>query len=163
MFLSAIAAMSENRVIGADNKLPWHLPADLHHFKKLTEGHPVLMGRHTYESIGHPLPNRCNIIITKDYTFNAPGCVVANSIDCALDSAAYSEHVFLIGGASLYEHLMPKVKRIYLTIVHHHFNGDKYFPELNMAEWEEVSRERHEADEKNPYAYSFIQLDRKKR
>lgn len=160
MRIVAIAAMSENRVIGCHNKLPWHLPADLHHFKALTMDKPILMGRRTYDSIGRALPGRCNIVITREAGFHAPGCVVTNSIEGALDAASYSEEIFIIGGALLYEHLLPRIQRLYLTIVHHKFAGDTYFPELNMKEWVEHQREDFEADETNQFPYSFLILDR---
>lgn len=160
MRIAAIAAMSENRVIGRHNKLPWHLPADLKHFKTITMDKPILMGRKTYDSIGRALPGRCNIVITRDPSFQAPGCVVANSIECALEAASYSEEIIIIGGALLYEHMLPRTQRIYMTIIHHEFEGDTFFPALNMMEWQEREREVHQADEENPYAYSFIILDR---
>lgn len=161
MHLAAIVAMSENRVIGKDNRLPWHLPADLRHFKEITMGKPILMGRKTYESIGHALPGRVNVVITRDAQFRACGCVVACSIDTALSSVSYSDEVIVIGGALLYQHMMPLFQRIYLTIVHHDFEGDAYFPELDFSEWEEATREDHKADEENGYPYSFITLNRK--
>lgn len=161
MRISAIVAMSENQVIGKNNKLPWHLPADLKHFKKITMGHPILMGRKTYESIGHPLPGRCNVVITRDAEFIAPGCVTANSIETALSSAGYSNEIFVIGGSALLEQMLPRVERLYLTKIHHHFEGDVFFPEINFSEWQEVSREDHAADEMNHYKYSFIVLDKK--
>ncbi len=160
MHLSAIVAMSENRVIGINNRLPWHLPADLRHFKTLTWNKPILMGRKTYQSIGRALPNRCNVVITRDTRFDAPGCVVVDSIETALAAVAYSEEVFVIGGMQLFEQLLPQTERIYMTIVHHHFAGDVYFPELNHAEWHAVERKDYAADEQNPYAYSFITLER---
>lgn len=161
--LSAIVAMAENRVIGNGNKMPWHLPADLKHFKAVTNGHPVLMGRKTYESIGKPLPNRTNMIITRDRQYSAQDCLVINDINTALSMAEELDQteVFIIGGAEIYQQLMPKVQRLYLTKVHHHFTGDAYFPELNASEWCEISHETHEADDKNPYAYTFITLERK--
>jgi dihydrofolate reductase len=161
MKISAIVAMSENRVIGRNNQLPWHLPADLRHFKKITLGNPILLGRKTYESIGHALPDRCNVVITRDANFQAPGCIVVNSVETALTSVEYSNEIFVIGGALLFEQLLPRTERIYLTIVHHEFEGDTFFPELDSHEWKEVSRERFPADEENKYAYSFITLDRK--
>lgn len=160
--VSAIVAMSENRVIGKNNRLPWHLPSDLKHFKTITTGHPILMGRKTYESIGRPLPNRTNIIITRNSTFQAAGCVVVTSIEEAVQHASSENaaEIFIIGGALVYRQLMPHIQRIYLTIVHHEFEGDAYFPKLNMNEWKESARERHPADTENAYAYSFITLDR---
>ncbi len=161
MLVSAIVAMSENRVIGKDNHLLWHLPADLAHFKAVTMGKPILMGRKTHQSIGRVLPGRCNVVITHDVNFEACGCVVANSIDTALAAVSYSDEVFVIGGAILYQHMLPLTQRIYLTIVHHPFVGDAYFPELNPAEWHESERQTHPADDKNAYPFSFVTLNKK--
>lgn len=161
MRIAAIFAMSDNRVIGKDNQLPWRLPADMRHFKKITMGKPILLGRKTYESIGHALPGRCNVVITRDIHFQAPGCVVANSLETALLAADYSEEIIVIGGAILYQHLLPRTHRLYMTLIHHQFDGDTYFPELNMNEWQEIEREDHHADAENQYDYSFITLDRK--
>lgn len=160
--LSAIAAAGENRVIGKDNKMPWHLPADLKHFKTLTSGHPVLMGRKTYESIGKPLPNRTNIIMTRDMNYSAPDCIIVTSVETAVSMASEldMDEIFVIGGAEVYRQLLPQIQRVYLTEIHHQFEGDAYFPELNTQEWKEVSRERHAADEKNQYEYSFVVLER---
>lgn len=161
MRISAICAMSENRVIGNHNQLPWHLPADLRHFKKLTLGKPILLGRKTYESIGHVLPERCNLVITRDVNFQAPGCVVVNSIEHALEAARYSEEVFIIGGALLFQQTLSLIQRFYITIIHHSFEGDTYFPEINMDEWAETERIDCQSDDENKYPYSFITLDRK--
>lgn len=160
--ISAIVAMSENRVIGDDNQLPWHLPADLKHFKTITSGHPILMGRKTFESIGRPLPNRTNIIITRNPSFQAPGCIVIQSIDDAVKRAeeAGSDEIFIIGGAEVYTQLLPNIERIYLTIVHDEFEGDTFFPELNPSEWVEVKSEVHDEDEDNDYSYSFVVMER---
>lgn len=160
--LSAIAAMAEDRVIGKDNQMPWHLPADLKHFKTTTNGHPVLMGRKTFESIGKPLPNRTNIIITRDASYSAPDCLIVTSAEAALSMALEQEmtEVFVIGGAEIYKQLLPQIQRLYLTLIHHKFEGDTYFPELLADEWREVSREKHLADEKNKYDYSFVLLER---
>jgi dihydrofolate reductase len=160
MHISAIVAMSENAVIGKENKLPWHLPADLAHFKKLTMGKPILMGRKTFESIGRVLPGRCNVIISRDENFNAPGCVVASSIDTALASVSYADEVFVIGGAALLQQMLPVVERLYLTIIHHEFEGDVFFPDIDLLEWNAIDRKDHEPDEANPYSYSFITLER---
>lgn len=161
--LSAIVAMAENQVIGNDNQLPWQLPADLKHFKTLTSGHPILMGRKTYASIGRPLPNRTNIILTRDPHFSAQDCIVVTQAETALSLAAEidQEEIFVIGGADIYRQLLPKIQRLYLTLVHHSFPGDAHFPELNADEWKEVSRVRHAADDKNPYDYSFVLMERK--
>lgn len=161
MHISAIVAMSENRVIGKDNHLLWHLPADFKHFKEITMGKPIIMGRKTHQSIGRVLPGRCNVVISRDVNFQACGCVVANSIETALLSVEYSDEVFVIGGAMLYQELLPKTQRVYLTIVHHEFVGDAYFPELNPDEWRESERVMHPEDDKNAYSFSFVTLDRK--
>ena len=163
LILSAIVAMAENRVIGKNNQLPWHLPADLNHFKAITSGHPILMGRKTYESIGKPLPNRTNIIITRDNGYLAPGCVVVTSIEAALQqaSAENSDEMFIIGGAEVYRQLWPHIQRIYLTLVHQEFEGDAFFPELNRNEWKQIHYETYPANEKNPYPYTFLRLDKK--
>lgn len=159
--LSAILAMSENRVIGRNNQLPWHLPADLKHFKTITTGHSILMGRKTYESIGRPLPNRTNIIITRNATLQIPGCLVVTSIEQALHYAKKeNKEIFIIGGAEVYAQLLPMTDRIYLTLVHGQFTGDAFFPELNKKEWKEVDRVDHSADANNAYPYSFIRLER---
>lgn len=160
--ISAILAMGENRVIGKNNQLPWRLPADLKHFKAITSGHPILMGRKTYQSIGRPLPNRINIIMTRDAHFQAPGCTVVTSIDEAIVCASNnnSDEIFIIGGAEIYTQLMPVIDCIYLTVVHQTFDGDAFFPELATDEWKEVERTVHQADAENAYAYSFIRLER---
>jgi dihydrofolate reductase len=160
MRIAAVVAMAENRVIGRQNQLPWQMPADLQHFKKVTMGKPIIMGRKTYQSIGRPLPGRCNIVITHDADFQAPGCVVANSIASALDASAYSDEIFIIGGALLFEHLLPRIQRIYMTVIHHEIDGDAYFPQMDMSEWLERERSDHLADAQNAYEYSFITYDR---
>lgn len=162
MILTAIAAMAENYTIGCENRLPWHMPADLKHFKSITAGHPIIMGRKTYISIGRALPNRTNIIITHDESFRADGCVVTNTIGDALSIAEQhtDNEAFVIGGAEIYRQLMPKIQRLYLTIVHHEFDGDAYFPTLMPGEWKELTRERHSADIDNPFEYSFVTMER---
>ncbi len=160
MKISIIVAMSTNRVIGRDNQLPWHLPADLKHFKQTTMGKPILMGRKTWESIGRPLPGRTNIVITRDENFEAPGCVVVHSIDSALQAAGQQDEIMVIGGADFYCQALPRADAIYLTLVHEDFEGDVFFPELDEAGWKEVERVDCEADDRNPHAYSFIRLDR---
>lgn len=159
--LAAIAAMDENRVIGKANQLPWHLPADLKHFKEITSGHTILMGRKTYESIGRPLPNRRNIVMTRDAHYQAPGCEVVTSLQAALDLTMPDEQIFIIGGAEIYHQTLPQVQRLYLTIIHDEFVGDTYFPDLDKQAWQELSKEKHEPDEKNAHAYTFLTLERK--
>ena len=160
MKLSIIVAMSNNRVIGRDNTIPWHLPADLRHFKQTTLGKPILMGRKTFESIGRPLPERRNIVMTRDNSYTAPGCTVVHSIDAALQAAAGSDEVVVIGGAEFYRQVLPQVDTIYLTQIHADLEGDTFFPALDDEHWREVERENFEADDNNPYAYSFVTLER---
>ncbi len=161
MRIAAIVAMSENGVIGRDNKLPWHLPADLQYFKKTTMGKPIIMGRKTYESIGRPLPGRCNIVVTRDAAFQAPGCVVVHTVDAAFAAApAESEEIFIIGGAQLYETMLPKLQRLYVTLVHATVQGDAYFPHIDETLWQEHGCHTHQPDAQNAYAYSFIIYDR---
>lgn len=160
MKISLIVAMADNRVIGNNNGLPWHLPADLQHFKAITMGKPIVMGRKTRESIGRPLPGRTNIVVTRDRSYQAEGCVVVHSIDEAFAAAADAEEIMIIGGAEFYRQVLPRTGTIYLTQVHGSFEGDAFFPLLDAAEWEEIAREDHEPDERNPHAYSFVQLQR---
>ena len=159
--ISLIAAMADNHVIGIANKLPWKLPADMKWFREHTMGKPMVMGRKTFESFGaKPLPGRTNIIVTNDVSYRAEGCVVVHSIDAALQSANAVPEVMIIGGASFYAQMLPRADRAYLTLVHHSFDGDSWFPELDWAQWREMQRVEHAADEKNPYACSFLILDR---
>jgi len=160
MITSIIVAISENHVIGKDNKLLWHLPKDLKHFKDITTDHTVIMGRKTYDSVGKPLPKRRNIIITRQ-TVTIKGCEVVNSIDDALKLCTDENEVFIVGGAEIYKQAMKLTDRIYLTIVHKNFDGDSFFPEIDDAEWKEVSREDFEPDAKNLIPFSFITLERK--
>jgi len=160
MKISIVVAMDANGVIGRDNELPWHLPADLQHFKKTTMGKPILMGRKTWESIGRPLPGRTNIVITRDSDYQADGCVVVNSIDAAMAAAGEQDEVMVIGGAEFYRQVLPRADTLYLTRIHASFDGDTVFPELNAADWREVERSDQSADEKNPHDYSFIRLER---
>lgn len=160
MRISAICAMSENRVIGHNNQLPWHLPADLKHFKNLTMGNPILMGRKTYESIGRPLPGRLNVIITSNRNYQAAGCTVVDSIEKALEITQESDELFIIGGASLYRGMLPLTQRLYLTLIHQDIEGDTYFPEFNLKEWVETERADYPINAEHRYPYSFIVLDR---
>ena len=160
MRLSIIVAMDANRVIGHENSLPWHLPADLKHFKQITMGKPILMGRKTWESIGRPLPGRTNIVITRDSNYSAEGCIVVHSVEEALHAAQGHEEVMVIGGEQLYRQVLPDADRLYITQVEGEFPGDTFFPELDMAGWREVERSAHARDEKNAHACSFITLQR---
>jgi dihydrofolate reductase len=160
MKISIIVAMAANHVIGHENRLPWHLPADLQHFKQITMGKPILMGRKTYESIGRPLPGRTNIVITRDESYTAEGCVVVHSMEEAMQAAGDSDEVMVIGGAEFYQQALPQADALYLTLVEGEFEGDAFFPEINEDEWREVERSDFGSDEKNPHAYSFVRMDR---
>lgn len=162
--ISAIVAMSQNRVIGINNQLPWHLPADLKHFKEITTGHPIIMGRKTFESIGKPLPNRTNIIVTRKKDYVAAGCIVVSSIEAAIRVASIidSSEIFIIGGAEIFMVSLSIINRLYLTIIHDEIKGDVYFPELDSQQWREINATKHSSDDKNNYNYSFITLERVK-
>lgn len=160
--ISIIVAVAENNVIGKDNDLIWHLPRDLKHFKETTTGHYVIQGRKTFESCGKPLPNRTNVIITRDNNYKAEGCIVVHSLEDAIKEAKDDSEAFIIGGGKIYEQAMSLVDRIYLTRVHHSFEGDTFFPEINMEEWIEIDRRDFEPDEKNKYSFTILTLDRKK-
>jgi dihydrofolate reductase len=159
MTVSIVVAISQNHAIGKDNKLLWHLPKDLKHFKEITTGGTVIMGRKTYDSVGRPLPNRRNIIVTRQQV-EITGCEVVNSVEAALDLCRDEAEVFIVGGAEIYKLAMPLTDRIYLTIVHADFEADTYFPEIKADTWKETARQDHEADEKNPLPFSFITLER---
>lgn len=159
--LCLIVAMADNRVIGRAEALPWRLSADLRRFKALTMGHPLLMGRKTFESIGRPLPGRTNIVITRDPNARFEGCVIAHSLDDAIAHARTegARRAFIIGGAQIYAAALPRVDTIEMTEVHAAVEGDTIFPPLDGA-WREQSRERFDADEKNEHPYSFVRLQR---
>jgi dihydrofolate reductase len=141
--LSLIAAVAANGVIGSDNTLPWRLPEDLKRFKALTLGHPVIMGRKTFESIGRPLPGRRNIIVSRNALYSADGCEVATSLNAALDVCkAAGDEIFVIGGAQIYAEALPMARRLYLTEIHRAYSGDARFPEFDRHHWQEISRER---------------------
>ena len=160
MIISFIAAMGKNRVIGKDNSLPWKLPADMKHFHDLTVGKPIIMGRKTFESIGKPLPNRTNIIITRDQNYKAENCIVVHSIDEALKASEGNEEVMVIGGAQIYKEFLAKANRMYLTFIDAEIDGDTYFPAYKIEEWKEISYEEHERDAENPHDYRFVVLEK---
>lgn len=150
-------------MIGAQGKIPWHLPADFEYFKKMTMGHPVVMGRKTFDSIGKPLAGRTNIVVTKSEE-TIPGALVAHSLDDALRLAAARSgggEIFVIGGAQIYALALPKARTIYLTKIHGKFNGDTFFPRFDEREWRLVSSEAHKKDERNPYDYDFLVYERR--
>ena len=160
MIISIIAAMDKNRLIGSNNGLPWHLPADFKHFKAITLGKPVVMGRKTFESIGRPLPGRKNIVITRT-GYQADGVISVNSIEAALEEVLDEKEVMIIGGANLYEQMIPQAQRMYLTHVDAACNGDAWFPEYNEPEWELVDNQRVEADDKNNFNFTISTYQRK--
>jgi len=160
MIVSAVVAISENHAIGKDNKLLWYLPNDLKHFKDITTGGTIIMGRKTYESVGKPLPKRRNIIITRQ-AITIEACEVVNSVEAALALCKTEAEVYIVGGAEIYKQAMPLTDRIYLTIVHQQFDADSFFPEINKQDWNETAREDHEPDAKNLIPYSFVTYDRK--
>jgi dihydrofolate reductase len=167
MNLAIIVAQAKNRVIGINNKLPWHLPEDLRYFKQVTMGKPIIMGRNTYESIGRPLPGRTNIVITRQNDYAPEGVRVVNSLDEAVELAESIalingiDEAMVIGGAQIYEQALASAHRLYLTEVDAEIEGDAWFPEFERQEWSEVGREDFSAEGPNPYNYSFIVLDRK--
>ena len=161
MKISLIAAMAHDRVIGKNNQLPWHLSADLQHFKALTTGKPIIMGRKTFEAIGKPLPNRQNIVLTTNADWSATGVTAVNSWEQALAACgAVAEEVMVIGGAQLYRLTLPKASQLYLTFIEADVDGDAFFPEWDAKEWQEVDRITHAADEKNCYHMDFVRLRR---
>ncbi len=162
MIISIIVAMDETRGIGVEGRLPWHLPADLKRFKSLTMGHHLIMGRKTFASIGRPLPGRTTIIVTRDQSFQPEGCLVAHSLETALEFARLDleNDVFVIGGAEIFIQAIELADRIYLTQVHSSLPADVYFPEFAAADWLETDSEYHPADEKNRYPFTFKILAR---
>lgn len=162
MRISLVVAMARNGVIGRDNALPWRLPADLAHFKRVTMGHPIVMGRRTYESIGRPLPGRKNIVVSRNDGFSAPGCTVVDSLDAAWKAAAGAEEACVIGGTSLFEESLPVADVIHLTEVEADVEGDTWFPQFDRGEWRETEVARQPADERHAYPIRILRLDRKR-
>jgi dihydrofolate reductase len=161
MKIGLVAALSRNQVIGRDNALPWHLPADLKRFKAITLGKPIIMGRKTYDSIGRPLPGRQNIVISRNPDFTADGVTVVENIDAAIEAAREAPEVMVIGGATIYYQFLPRADRLYLTVVHTQIDdGDAFFPAYNRREWRLTREETHPADEQNPHPYSFMTWQR---
>ncbi|MCX7710896.1 MAG: type 3 dihydrofolate reductase [Clostridia bacterium] len=158
--ISMIWAMGKNRLIGRDNQLPWRLPADLANFKRITTGHPVIMGRKTFESLGRPLPGRKNVIITRNKDLSIEGCEILHSVEEACRLAEKQE-VFIIGGAEIYSKFLPHADKLYITEIDESFEGDTHFPEFNMDEWVLTSKVKGDKDEKNPYDYYFLVYERK--
>jgi len=164
--LALIWAMARNRVIGHQNALPWRLPADLRRFKEITTGHPIIMGRKTFDSLGKPLPGRTNIVLSHDMTYSAAGSLVAHSTEEAVSLASRHATVvdpmyFVIGGENLYRQMLPRAERLYVTLVEADVEGDAHFPDFSWQDWQETGREEHAADEKNHFPYTFLTLQRK--
>lgn len=160
MIISLIAAMDRNRLIGCDNGLPWHLPDDFKHFKAITMGKPVIMGRKTFESIGKPLPGRKNIVLSRT-GFEASGIIIVPDIDHALAEASDADEVMIIGGANLYQQMIDRADRMYLTHVDGQFAGDAWFPEFSLDDWEIISVNHYQSNEKNNYNFNITAYSRK--
>jgi dihydrofolate reductase len=165
MIISLIAALTQNRVIGKDNSLPWHLPDDMKYFMQTTKAHHVIMGRKNYDSIPEkfrPLPNRVNIVVTRQQGFKAPACTVVHALEEGIDISRKSgqQEVFVIGGSDMYKMALPISHRLYLTEIETELDGDTYFPEFNRAEWKETSRRHHPADDRHAFAFDFVVYDR---
>ena len=160
MKIALIVAMTESRIIGKDQRLPWHLPADLKRFRQLTLGKPILMGRKTHESIGKPLPGRENLVLTTDMGYLAAGCTVVHSLSEALDSAGNATELMVIGGAALYREFLPRADRLYVTLIHRSFEGDTVFPEIDWEDWRETERTTVNDDAQSGCKYSFVNYAR---
>jgi dihydrofolate reductase len=163
--ISLIVAVADNNVIGKDNALVWHLPADMKFFKEKTTGHCIITGRKNYESIPgkfRPLPNRTNIVITRQADYKAPGAIVVGSVEAAIEKAKQTgdEEIFIIGGAEIFRQSLRYAGRIYLTVIHHSFEGDVFFPEIDSREWRETGRSKGPVDEKNKYPHDYIILEK---
>jgi len=161
MRVSLIVAVARNGVIGQKNRLPWKLPADLKRFKALTMGHPIVMGRKTYESIGKALPGRTNIVVTRQAGYRAEGCLVVDSLEHGLALARSDEEIFVIGGVEIFTQAIPLANRIYLTQIDQDFEGDARLPALDRTVWHETAREDHPSGPETPLAYSFLTLERR--
>lgn len=161
--ISLLVAMDENRVIGHQNKLPWHIPRDLQYFKQLTLGHTIIMGRKTYESIGRPLPQRRNVVLTRQDMSFPEGVEVIHDLDTLYEweKANPDEEYFVIGGGNLFNQVIEHADRMYITLIKHPFKGDTFFPEFNEADWTLTHKEKGIKDEQNPYDYYFLTYDRK--
>jgi dihydrofolate reductase len=158
--ISQVVAMAENRVIGRDNALPWHLPADLAHFKQVTLGKPIIMGRKAHEAIGRPLPGRHNIVMSRNTGYQAEGCTVVHSLEAAIAAAGLVDEIAVIGGEDIYRLFLPITDLIHLTMVHADIDGDTWYPPLDESAWRTTEQRARAADERNPYRMTFLQLQR---
>jgi len=158
--ITIIAAIANNNALGKDNQLIWHLPADLKRFKQVTLNHHIIMGRKTFESLGKPLPKRTNIVITRNKNYTAEGCIIVNSLQEAIEAAKEDKNPFILGGAEIYTQAIEIADELDLTFVHHTFDADAFFPEIDTTIWKETLREDFKADDKNKYDFSFVKFER---
>lgn len=163
MSISIIVAMARNRTIGIDNTLPWRCPEDLQHFKALTMGHHMIMGRKTYDSIGKPLPGRTTVVVTRDINLNIEGCLIAHSLQEAINACADDTQIFIVGGAEIYAQALAHVDTLYITEIQQDVDGDAWFPEFDAADWQEVAREARTQDTPQPLEYHFVTYRRRGR
>ncbi len=158
--LAIIVAISENNAIGKNNQLLWHLPADLKHFKEITTGNTIIMGRKTFDSIGKPLPNRRSIVISRNTNLTIPGVEIVASLEKALELCKHDQEAFIIGGAEIYQQALPYATHIYLTRIHQKYEADTFFPAIDPSGWKELNSVTHLADEKNEVAYTFSEMEK---
>jgi dihydrofolate reductase len=156
-----VAAVAENGVIGIADALPWHLPTDMRHFRELTTGHTIVMGRRTFETLPRPLPNRRNVVVTRDRAYQARGALVVYDLDEAISLAPNDDEVFVVGGGEIYKQAMPRADRLYLTVVHADLEGDTFFPKFTEADWILKEDIHNEADESHSYSFSFRLYERR--
>jgi len=154
--LSIIVAMASNRTIGINNTLPWRIPEDLKHFKALTMGHHMIMGRKTFDSIGKPLPGRTTVVVTRNREWKIDGCIIAHSLEEALAACSGDEEIFIVGGAELYAQALPLVNKLYITEIKQDVEGDAHFPEFNCADWQKISHEKRRQETPQPLEYHFV-------
>ncbi len=159
--LSVIVAMAQNRTIGVNNTLPWRCPQDLKHFKALTMGHHMIMGRKTYDSIGKPLPGRTTVVVTRDRNLKIEGCVIAHSLEEAITACGGDDRIFIVGGADIYGQSLGLADMLYITEIQQNVEGDAYFPAINTGNWRETSREKHVQTEPQPLEFHFVTYRRK--
>lgn len=158
--INFVVAMANNRTIGLNNQMPWHMPADLKHFKAITLNHPVVMGRKTYQSIGKALPGRHNIVVSRDSEFKLTDADVVNDLQQAINACGDVDEIMIIGGANIYQQLLPKADRLYLTMIDLDVAGDTFFPDWQGLGFHQIASEQHQADEKNPHPYRFVTFER---
>lgn len=160
--ISIIVAMAQNRTIGINNTLPWRCPEDLKHFKALTMGHHMIMGRKTFDSIGKPLPGRTTVVVTRNAALKIDGCVMANSLQHAIDLCKSDNEIFIVGGADIYAQALPLADTLYITEIQQHVDGDAHFPAFDLSEWNEVAHDRREQSEPQLLQYQFVTYQRRK-